>query len=296
VPCSASNKLYTVEEARVEAARCLHCECLECVKVCPYLEKFRGYPKKYAREIYKQRVHCHGNPAINRLINSCSLCGLCEAVCPEDFAMQTFAFSQTKHGRTRQDAALTLMSSPCWTWNSARASAFSCPGPNRGWASASFVLFSRMPVVGRQSGAGGRCLSSPAEQFGRRRRADAGLLRRSGALGGREGLFAGVLERFRQAGVNWAAPVIAACSTCRLMMKENLPEVDVASLWEILDETGLPEMRFRPSSAPAIHDPCTTRHAAGVQAAVRRLLERAGVDSWSCLWVGTGPNAVVSAG
>ena len=24
----------------------------------------------------------------NRLINSCSLCGLCEAVCPEDFAMQ----------------------------------------------------------------------------------------------------------------------------------------------------------------------------------------------------------------
>jgi len=29
-----------------------------------------------------------GSRSANLLINSCSLCGLCEAVCPEDFAMQ----------------------------------------------------------------------------------------------------------------------------------------------------------------------------------------------------------------
>ena len=29
-----------------------------------------------------------GDHTANKLINSCSLCGLCEQVCPQDFAMQ----------------------------------------------------------------------------------------------------------------------------------------------------------------------------------------------------------------
>ena len=79
---------FTLEEARQEAQRCLQCECLECVKVCLYLERFGGYPRKYAREIYNNDSIVMGARQGNRLINSCSLCGLCEAVCPEDFAMQ----------------------------------------------------------------------------------------------------------------------------------------------------------------------------------------------------------------
>lgn len=43
---------YTAEEAGLEAERCLQCECLECVKSCVYLAHYKGYPKKYFREIY----------------------------------------------------------------------------------------------------------------------------------------------------------------------------------------------------------------------------------------------------
>ena len=38
---------YTREEAVAEAKRCLQCECLECVKVCAYLEAFGAHPGLY---------------------------------------------------------------------------------------------------------------------------------------------------------------------------------------------------------------------------------------------------------
>jgi ferredoxin len=79
---------YTPSEAQAEARRCLQCECMECVKVCAYLEKFRGYPKMYAREVYNNLSIVMGEHKSNRMINSCSLCGLCQQVCPNDFAMQ----------------------------------------------------------------------------------------------------------------------------------------------------------------------------------------------------------------
>ena len=87
-PFSRRHGFYSAEEARTEAARCIQCECLECVKVCAYLEAFKGYPKKYTREIYNNESIVMGSHQANKLINSCSLCGLCERVCPEDFPMQ----------------------------------------------------------------------------------------------------------------------------------------------------------------------------------------------------------------
>jgi L-lactate utilization protein LutB len=79
---------YAPAEARAEAARCLDCQCLECVKVCAYLERFGSYPRKYAREIYNNASIVMGMRQANQLVNSCSLCGLCQTVCPTDFAMQ----------------------------------------------------------------------------------------------------------------------------------------------------------------------------------------------------------------
>jgi len=61
---------------------------MECVKVCPYLERFGAYPRKYAREIYNNESIVMGVRQANKLINSCSLCGLCETVCFHDFAMR----------------------------------------------------------------------------------------------------------------------------------------------------------------------------------------------------------------
>jgi ferredoxin len=80
---------YSRTEARAEAQRCLQCECLECVKVCPYLAHFGSYPLKYVREIYNNLSIVMGTRYANKLINSCSLCGLCLEVCPENLDMGT---------------------------------------------------------------------------------------------------------------------------------------------------------------------------------------------------------------
>ena len=78
---------YTASEAHAEAGRCLQCECLECVKACEYLQAFGSYPKKYLREIYNNEAIVMGSRLANNLINSCSLCGLCKEVCPNDLDM-----------------------------------------------------------------------------------------------------------------------------------------------------------------------------------------------------------------
>lgn len=88
VPMEDAHRGYAASEAMEEARRCLQCDCRECVKVCAYLEHFGAYPKKYAREVYNNLSIVMGEHKANRLINSCSLCGLCERVCPNDFAMQ----------------------------------------------------------------------------------------------------------------------------------------------------------------------------------------------------------------
>ncbi|MBM3302548.1 MAG: NAD(P)-binding protein, partial [Deltaproteobacteria bacterium] len=67
--------VYAPEEAMSEAARCLQCECMECVKVCEYLAHYKGYPKKYVRQIYNNLSIVMGQRHGNKFINSCSLCG-----------------------------------------------------------------------------------------------------------------------------------------------------------------------------------------------------------------------------
>ncbi|MCD4689123.1 MAG: 4Fe-4S dicluster domain-containing protein, partial [Desulfuromonadaceae bacterium] len=78
----------TEETVRAEASRCIQCECLECVKHCLYLQKFKKHPKPYIRQIFNNELVMHGAAhSKNKFVNSCSLCGLCKNVCPNDLFM-----------------------------------------------------------------------------------------------------------------------------------------------------------------------------------------------------------------
>ncbi len=98
---------YSSEAAALEAARCLQCQCMECVKICEYLADFKGYPKKYIRQIYNNLSIVMGHRHGNKLINSCSLCGLCKEVCPESLHMGEVCKAARNIMITqRQDAAV----------------------------------------------------------------------------------------------------------------------------------------------------------------------------------------------
>lgn len=265
---------YTPEEARMEASRCLQCECLECVKVCPYLEAFKGYPKKYAREIYNNESIVMGSRLANKLVNSCSLCGLCQAVCPENFAMQDLCL-QARQSMVRRDkmppsahefALLDMEFSQGEHFHMARCE----PGMEK----TSFVFFPGCQLSATRP-------DQTASIYDHLRgHLDGGVGLMLGCCGapahwaGRETLFRQQVDRFRQDRKILGKPrVIAACATCRLMLKENLPETDIISIWEVLSNTIPPQLQFRPKTPLAIHDPCTTRDDEKSQSAVRRLLD-----------------------
>lgn len=270
---------YSNDEAIQEGQRCIQCQCLECVKVCVYLERFGSYPKKYAREIYNNESIVLGSHQANKLINSCSLCGLCEAVCPEDFAMQDLCLqtrqSMVRRGKmppsahefalqdmafSRSDRFVLARHAPGL---SASAQAF-FPGCQLCGSAPDKILPVYEYLQSRLSGGVGLilgCCAAPAHWAGRQEQfADE--------LGG-------IKDQWRSLG---EPKLILACSSCLRMFKDHLPEIPVVSLWQVLDERGGPIPAPSHLNEPlAIHDPCTTRSEPEIQSAVRHLLGRIGV-------------------
>jgi Fe-S oxidoreductase len=269
---------YDQAEARQEASRCLKCHCLECVKVCPYLEEFKAYPKKYVREIYNNQSIVMGVRQANKLINSCSLCGLCQAVCPGGFAMQTLCLD------TRRDMVEKGKMPPSAHEFALLDMAFSL--------GSEFLLARHQPGQGSSA-----ALFFPGCQLAA---SDPGQVRRvyeylCAALSGGVGLmlaccgapahWAGRRAEMEAALAAWQKdwealgrpPVIMACASCLDIFRQYLPQVERRSLWEVLVETDLP-----PGQAPvgplAVHDPCTTRHEPGIRRHLRALLAGRGVE------------------
>jgi Fe-S oxidoreductase len=272
---------YTDDQAAREAARCLACECMECVKVCPYLEAFGGYPRTYAREIYNNEAIVMGERKANRLINSCSLCGLCETICPNDFPMPNLCLnarqSMVARGKMPPSAHDFALQDMAFANSEHFALARHAPG-----TSTSRYLF----FPGCQL-----CASAPAQvkqvYAYLRTTLEDGVALMLGCCGapahwaGQQAQFFEVLSHWQ---ATWEAlgrpKPILACATCLKTFKDHLPVATAVSLWEMLAENDLPATDMeRPAAPLAIHDPCTTREQPTVQAAVRRLVERLGTTT-----------------
>ncbi len=269
---------YAADEARAEAERCFPCRCVECVKVCEYLAAHKSYPKRYVREIYNNDCIVLGNHKSNRLSNACSLCGLCEAVCPErlnmgeiclearrsmvdkgkmppsyhDFALRDMAFSTG-------DAFFLARHQPGMA---ASAAAFfpgcqlSASSPERVEAVYAHLRGALPGGVGLMLG----CCGAPAH------------------WSGRSGLFRETCDALAAAWEELGRPrLIAACPTCRRMLETGLPAARVETLWTTLAEVGVPA-RAAAGVRVAIHDPCAARDDRATQRAVRRLLTQAGAS------------------
>jgi len=272
---------YTPEEAMAEAERCFPCRCLECVKVCEYLAHYKSYPKRYVREIYNNDCIVLGNHKSNRMANSCSLCGLCEEVCPESLNMGAVCLdareSMVRKGKmppSFHDFALRDMAfsngDRCFLARhqpgSAASAALFFPGCQLSASSPGEVekayawLRRAMPGgVGLMLG----CCGAPAHWSGREEmfRETQGALAAEWTRLGR--------PRF-----------VVACPTCQRMLETGLPEADVTSLWEVIGTAGIPVDRPVPAERRfAIHDPCTSRGDRVTQDGVRRLLASAGISA-----------------
>jgi Fe-S oxidoreductase len=265
---------YRLDEATWEADRCIQCQCLECVKVCSYLAHHKGYPKKYAREIYNNASIVMGARQANGLINACSLCGLCEQVCPENFAMQDLCLDARRKMVTREKMPPSAHEFALQDMGFSQGPAFAMARPDPDLGTCTHLFFPGCQL----------CASAPQQVF------DLFAYLRSKLTGGvglmldccaaparwagREGAFRATLDALQEKWHTLGTPqVIVACATCLKHFREELPTLPVSSLWETLSSVGPPQVERLPAGLTrlAVHDPCTARFDTRTQQLVRKL-------------------------
>lgn len=284
---------YAGDEARAEAARCLNCQCLECVRVCAYLEKHKAHPKVYARQIYNNAAIVKGQHLANKLVNSCSLCGLCERVCPEGFSMAELCLTARQDMTARAVMPQSAHEFALEDMAAANGPDFALTRPDPTNARPAQVFFPGCQL----------CASHPhhvASAYAHLRRhlpGGVGLMLRCCGIPAH---WAGQEDSFRQAAADFAAQweqlgrprVIAACSGCLSVFRlpqflAAAPGLEAISLWEALAQTPLPRLApaegqpagngpqpYRPAGPLALHDPCTARDDAPFRASARALAAR----------------------
>lgn len=269
---------YTQAEAISEAGRCLQCDCMECVKVCEYLKQYGSYPKKYVREIYNNLSIIMRARTANKMINSCTLCGLCKEVCPtglnmaevirdarqtmvrtakmppsaHDFALRDMAFSNSER------FAVTL------TPNQDRTCAnLFFPGCQLSASNPDYVfkvyetLSTALPGLGVMLG----CCGAPAD------------------WSGEQDLFSRTLDKFRTEWQKLGEPrLVLACTSCKTIFEKAVPGIATVSIWELFAQHDLYPKSKLNLDGFVIHDPCTSRHDERWQNAVREGLSRMGVE------------------
>ncbi len=271
-------KGYSSEEALREANRCLLCQCLECVKVCEYLANYGSYPKRYVREVYNNLSIVMGIHHANQMINSCSLCGLCEQVCPEGLNMGEICLEarqmMVKNGKmppSAHDFALRDMAF-------SNSDAFILHKHQPDFDSSSMVFFP------------GCQLSASAPQHVRKmyeflcERIDGGVGMMLGCCGapadwaGQEDLFKETIQDVEQGWRDLGRPkVITGCPTCYAHFKHGFPQMEVETIWTLLERIGLPEAgKGVVPKKLAVQDACTTRHDVQLQTSIRHILHELG--------------------
>ncbi|MFN8528155.1 MAG: FAD-dependent oxidoreductase [Anaerolineae bacterium] len=270
---------YNREEAIQEAKRCIQCECMECVKACEYLKHYERYPRRYVREIYNNLSIVKGTRYANTFINSCSLCGLCAEVCPENLDMGEVNLAARQEMVKQKRMPASAFDFALRDMAFSNSDHFSFYRNRPGSTTSDYVLFPGCQL----------CASSPqhveaAYDYLNTHLADSSVGLMLGCCGapakwaGESDLFNQTIERWRADLQSMGNPtVVLPCSSCYQTFKTSMPDVHIVSLWEVYDQYGLPE------GAPtdlrqklAIHDPCSARRERGVQDSVRHLAEQLG--------------------
>ncbi|MEL7567191.1 MAG: pyridine nucleotide-disulfide oxidoreductase/dicluster-binding protein [Dehalobacterium sp.] len=273
-----AGKSYIPEEAEKESARCLQCKCLECVKVCKYLEGFNGYPQKYIREISNNLAIVAGLKTAKRLINSCTYCGLCEKVCPTGLNM-SIACNQAREEMVQKGVMPPgIHDFPVKDMLFSNSDRFLLIKHQPGKEKSQYLFFPgcQLPAVypeyiekiygfliDKLPGGVGllfQCCGAPAFWAGRKE------------------LFQQALTDLKKKWEGMGSPkIIAACTTCFQVLKENIPEMEIMSLWEVYDyHFDFKDNMGQNKEVLSVHDPCTTRGELQIQDTVRSILRKMG--------------------
>ncbi|MHC1719499.1 MAG: pyridine nucleotide-disulfide oxidoreductase/dicluster-binding protein [Clostridiaceae bacterium] len=273
--------VFTKDEAEMEAARCIMCECNECARVCPHLRRYRVNIKKYLRQINHNDRLVIGNHTANRMINSCAVCSLCTEVCPVSLDLKKMVVesreSMVNRGKmppSAHDFALRDME-----YNNSEV--FKMTRNEPGFEKSSYVFFPGCQMAASEP----KYIEEVYQYLRSNLKGGTGLM--FGCCGapaswaGRTELFNINLEKLKSEIEGMGNPkLILGCSTCYDVFKKNFEGVEVISIWEIYEKYGLPEGTAEKCKGTkiALHDACTSRHHEKLQQSARAVINKLGIE------------------
>lgn len=252
-----------------EGERCLQCSCRVCVDECDFLSQSCNSPMELAR-LVNGEVGAHLS-----MVYSCAMCGLCARVCPESLSTGSLLLQARRAAVAQGLAPLAAHDDLLAAFRDAvrPRSTLLMSEPGRGktrrlffpgcfWPAASPALVGSAYDLlrGALPGLGVlmQCCGEPLlmlgmeDEFARHIQSLADMIEESGA-----------------------EEVLAACPGCSSVLREHLPGIEATTAWEVLARVWTPASR-RDGVEVTVQDSCRSRDHAGLQQAVRRLVEATG--------------------
>lgn len=264
---------YNEQEAIKEAGRCIKCQCTECVKVCTHLKKFDIKPKRYIRVINHNESVILGDHYGNKMINSCTNCGLCGEVCPSSLNMKDIIQETRESMVEREKMPVSAHDFALKDMEFSNSKYFSMVKNQPGYEKVKYVFYPgcQLPAsspeytdkiykylmknikegVGIMLG----CCGAPAD------------------WAGRQDLMQKNIEDIRNKWNDMGKPTfILACSSCCSIFEKYMPDINFISLWEVIKNYGVPvNNKIKKNHVLNVHDACTTRYNEKIHGSIRNI-------------------------
>ncbi len=271
---------FDTDLAALEAGRCHQCDCSRCIRACnTFIESFGGFPGRYAREIYNNLSIVMGERKANLMINSCTACDLCKHVCPNDFSMAELCLSARREmadsGKMPPSAHEFALAEMAHAMGEQAAFAVHAPGQT----ASEILFFPGCQLIGSAPAQAARAWEWLRQAVNPASGIVAGCCGAPAFWAGRQELSESAKKELLSLWTAWGEPeIVTACTSCGRMLEGIFPEKKITSLYEKMADN--PPQKTEDGELPktlAISDPCTARGYDAVQAAVRALVQTAGI-------------------
>lgn len=284
----ADGERFTEDEAAQEIGRCVKCSCNACMKACDLMRLHEKTPRRIYEEIYIT-IHpgtlSRDGTWATRLITTCDQCGLCKAVCPQHIDFGEFFLES--HRAMHKKGAMPWPFHDFWLrdmeFSSGKAKV--CRKPD-GAQKSTYAFFPGCQLAASDA----RYVTKTYEWLLAKQPDTAIWMTCCGApaeWAGDETAFGEYVENLKKEWCELGEPtVIFACTNCRKLFDQYLPEIPAVFISQVMEEWGIER---QPAEAEgefpevcAVFDPCASRGFPELQESVRRLLTSLGTK-WESL-------------
>lgn len=255
--------------------------CKACMTNCPMLKAFCSSPKKLLGKLGQN------NEVEIIMPYSCAMCGWCSKVCPENINFKELFYDMRKeiikgnkrlrpsgynvvkyHQKSSFSKMFTTYSRSMKKGSTKQAKRVFLPGCSLSSYSPKLVekTYQNLKDNFKNTDIILKCCGKPTYDMG--------------DTDGFKKYFNSLEEDLRAMG---ADEVVVACENCFITLNKNLTNIKVKSLWNIIEEVGVPqELKGLYKGIDEIfyiHDPCSIREEEGIHNSIRNILTQLGIRS-----------------